>query len=140
MSKKLKNLTSEELLLSLEETSQDKAKKTDVYQYILDSEFKIGSKLIPNAIIYYKYTTSGKYKDYNRRAFFRLFSNFFKSVSPSAVRGYRLDSNLVVTEEDITNARILTRREQYEKTHQKRGRKGWTQKKKETDEIKDEEN
>ena len=115
--------SAEELLAILNETPEDQGKKTDVYQYIQDCEMKEGDKFLPNSVIFYFYNKNPSYKKYKRRAFFQIFGLYFKSVSLPYQRGYYLDWNQVVTEEDLNQALILTRKESYEKVKQKRHRK-----------------
>lgn len=114
------NISVDDLLALLDKDRKQLAKETDVFRFITSNNINAGINLVPNSVIYYLYLKEGKYRYYNRRAFFRHFSQFFKVKTVAYVRGYMLDGSLKPSEEDYINSRILTRKEQYEKKSKKK--------------------
>ena len=130
-----KRISVETLLDIIDETPLDRAKRSDVNEYIQDNQIKEGTEFVPNSIIYYLYATNPKYKQkFKRKGFFKHFSKIVTTkhrISPT-VKGYKLEHKLTWTEEDMIQSRIMTRKEQYERVQQKQARK---HKKKEEEKV-----
>lgn len=118
-----KRISVETLLDIIDETPLDRAKRTDVYQFVKDFNIEEGTDRVPNSIIYYLYLKTDKYDKLTRKMFFNQFCQFFEQYKTPVTRGYCLKHNLTWTEEDMIQARIMIRKEQYEKDITKRARK-----------------
>lgn len=101
------------LLEFLEKTDEDLAKDSDVYKFIEDYKLMGDVQFLPNSLIYYIYCKDGKYKQYKRVHFFKLFKHFFRKAVHKGERGYMVSSLFKASDEDYKNARSMTRKEIY---------------------------